>query len=131
MATWEDLHSAALALPETVEGRTHGSRAWRVRDKTFVWERPLRRGELEELGAAAGDGPVFGAHVPDLGAKAAVLASDPAIFFTTAHFERHASVLVRLEAIELADLAEVVLEAWLARAPKLLAEAYLETELPR
>jgi hypothetical protein len=34
-------------------------------------------------------------------------------------------VLVRLERIGLDDLREVIVEAWLARAPKRLAEAYL------
>jgi hypothetical protein len=35
-------------------------------------------------------------------------------------------VLVRLERIALDDLDEVVVEAWLARAPKRLVKAYLD-----
>ncbi|MEE3921656.1 hypothetical protein V2I01_35535 [Micromonospora sp. BRA006-A] len=70
MATWDDVRRIALALPETTERPTYDQApAWRVRDKSFVWERPLRRGELEPLGDTAPDGPILGARVPDLGAR--------------------------------------------------------------
>jgi hypothetical protein len=46
MADWEDVQRGALALPEVEEGSSYGSRAWSVRKKGFVWERPLRRGDL-------------------------------------------------------------------------------------
>lgn len=44
----------------------------------------------------------------------------------TPHFDGYAAILVRLERIDADDLDEVVVEAWLARAPKRLAQAYLE-----
>jgi len=47
-------------------------RQWRVRDKLFVWERPLRRPDLEALGDAAPDGPILGARVEHLVAKDAL-----------------------------------------------------------
>ena len=92
-----------------------------------MWERPLRRADLEALGDAAPDGPILGARVEHLVAKEALLADDPAVFFTTPHFDGYPAVLVRLERIGLEDLREVIVEAWLARAPKRLAEAYPET----
>ena len=125
MATWEDVRRAALALPETDEAQSRGLRTWRVRTKAFVWERPLRRADLEALGARAPDGPILGAQVEHLGAKEALLADDPARFFTTPHFDGYAAVLVRLDRIPAEDLEEVVVEAWLARAPKRLAAAYV------
>ena len=68
MATWDDVARTCLALPEVVEQASgHGGRQWRVRDKTFVWERPLRRKDLAELGDAAPDGPALAAYVPDEG----------------------------------------------------------------
>ena len=130
MATWDDVRRLALGLPETSEGTSYGTTAWRVRDKTFVWERPLRQADLEALGAATPDGPILGARVEHLGAKEALLADDPAVFFTTPHFDGYPAVLVRLDRIGLQDLQELIVEAWLARAPKRLARQYLDATRP-
>ncbi|QLQ36166.1 MmcQ/YjbR family DNA-binding protein [Micromonospora robiginosa] len=125
MATWDDVRRIALALPETTErGSYDDLPAWRVRDKMFVWERPLRRADLDALGDAAPDGPVLGVRMPDLGAKEAVLADDPAVHFTVPHLDGSSVVLVRLDRIEVAELTELITEAWFARAPKRLAAAH-------
>jgi hypothetical protein len=126
MATWEDVERIALSLPETDEGTSYGNRSWRVKEKGFVWERPLRRSDIEALGKAAPDGPILGVRTEHLGAKEAILASNPDVFFTTPHFDGYAAVLVQLERISVAELTEVIVEAWLARAPKRLADAYLD-----
>lgn len=130
MATWSDVDRLALALPETTADASRGLRHWNVRDKGFVWERPLRNSDLKALGDAAPDGPILGARVEHLIAKEALLADDPAVFFTTPHFDGYPAVLVRLEEIALDELAELVTEAWLSRAPKRVAKAYLETLPP-
>ena len=127
MATWDDVRRVALALPETSERPSHGNISWRVRDKLFVWERPLRPSDLRALGDAAPDGPILGVRVEHLGAKEALLADNPDVYFTTPHFDGYAAVLVRLERIELDELEELVAEAWLCQAPKLLAKAFLES----
>ena len=62
MATWDDVREIALALPETSEHVSRGSAQWKVRTKGFVWERPLRRADLDALGIEAQDGPVLGAR---------------------------------------------------------------------
>jgi hypothetical protein len=127
MATWDDVSRIALSLPETRQIESgQGTLQWRVRDKGFVWERPLRRADLDALGDAAPSGPVLGARVPDLGAKEALLADDPGVYFTTPHFDGYPAVLVRLDAISVPELTELVTEAWLDRAPKRLANQYLE-----
>jgi hypothetical protein len=126
MATWDDVRRIALALPECSERQSHGHPAWRVKDKLFVWDRPLRKSDLEALGEAAPQGPILGARVEHLVAKEALLADDPEVFFTTPHFDGHASVLVQLERIGLDELNEVIVEAWLVRAPQRLAEQYIE-----
>jgi hypothetical protein len=123
MASWEDVRRIALALPGANELVSRGLRQWRVKDKLFVWERPLRLREIEALGADATDGPILGARVEHLGAKEALLADDPEVYFTTPHFDGYAAILVRLELIAIEDLDEVVTEAWLARAPKRLVDA--------
>ncbi len=115
----------ALGLPETGEKPMWGNASWRVRDKLFVWERPLRKKEVEALGDAAPDGPILGARVENELAKAALIADEPDLYFTTPHFDGHASVLVRLERIGEADLEELIVGAWLERAPEKLAQAYL------
>jgi hypothetical protein len=129
MATWDDVRRIALALPETSERVSRGLAQWRVKDKGFVWERPLRRSDLEALGDDAPDGPILGARVEHVGAKEALLADDPGVFFTTPHFDGYPAILVRLDRISLDDLDEVIVEAWLARAPKRLARAYVDAKL--
>jgi hypothetical protein len=129
MSSWDDVRRIALALPETSERSSRDLAQWRVRDKSFVWERPLRRSDLEALGDAAPEGPILGAWVEHLVAKEAMLAEAGGAYFTTPHFDGYAIVLVRLEEISVADLEEVVVEAWLARAPKRLAREYAERNL--
>src|SRR4029077_8723929 len=117
-------------LPETSEGTSHGNVSWRVRDKGFVWERPLRQSDLRALGDAAPDGPILGARVEHLGAKEALLADDPTVYFTTPHFDGYSAVLVRLDAIDVGELEDLIVSPSLPRAPKRLADQYLR-EQPR
>jgi hypothetical protein len=105
---------------------SRGRPFWRVRDKGFVWERPLRQTDLRALGDKAPEGPILGARVEHRIAKEALLADDAEVFFTTPHFDGYPAILVRLERISLELLEEVIVEAWLARAPTRLAEAYLQ-----
>ena len=129
MASWEDVRRLALALPETDEQRSRGTATWRVRQKGFVWERPLRQADLRALGDAAPKGPILGARVEHLVAKEALLADEPEVFFTTPHFDGYPAVLVRLDVIAVEDLNELIVEAWLARAPKRLAQQYIDAAL--
>jgi hypothetical protein len=126
VARWDDVSRIALALPESSERLRRDARQWRVRDRMFVWERPLRRREVEELGDEAPEGPVLGARVEHELAKRVLIGDDPRVFFTTSHFKGYPAVLVRLDRISLAYLEEVVTEAWLVRAPKRVVKAYLE-----
>jgi hypothetical protein len=127
MATWDDVTRICLALPGTTEVTSRGERQWRVRDKLFVWERPLRKKDLAELGASAPHGPVIGARVPDEGAKAALLAEDPGVYFTTSHFDGYPAVLCRLDRLDVPALTELAGEAWACRAPRrLVSEHFAE-----
>jgi hypothetical protein len=124
MATWDDVRRIATALPEVSDRDDH---EWRVKGKPMLWERPLRKRDLDELGEAAPKGPILGARVPDEGAKRALVADAPGVYFTTSHFDGYPAVLVQLEHIDEAELSELVVEAWLAQAPKRLAKTYLAT----
>jgi hypothetical protein len=127
VANWRDVRRLALALPDAEQGTTFGgNRAWTVRKKLFVWERPLRKSDLAALGDAAPDGPILGARTEHLVAKEALLAEEPGAVFTTPHFDGYPAVLVRLREANLDLLEELITEAWLARAPKRLVASFLE-----
>lgn len=129
VSTWEDVRGIALTLPETAEHSSgDGPADWQVKGKTFAWERPLRKSDVAALGDAAPTGPVLAAHVPDVGVKEALVAEQPEVFFTTPHFNGYPAVLVRLDLITLADLEELLVEAWVARAPKGLLKQYLNPQ---
>jgi len=126
MATWEDVRRVALALPEAEERTSRaGLLSWQVRGRVFAWERPLRRSDLDALGDAAPGGPILGVRAPDLGAKEALVAGEPACF-TTPHFDGYPAVLVRLADAPPDVLVELITEAWLDRAPVRLARAFLD-----
>ena len=60
-------------------------------------------------------------------AREALLADEPSVFFTIPHFDGYAAILVRLDAVGLDELEEVIVEAWLCRAPERVALQYLES----
>jgi hypothetical protein len=67
-------------------------------------------------------------RVPDLDVKELMLADDRGIFFTTPHFRSYPAVLVRipdLERLDREELEDLVVEAWLTRAKKRVARAWL------
>ena len=55
-----------------------------------------------------------------------MLANDPKVFFTTPHFDGYPAVLIRLGKITPKKLKDVIVEAWLARAPKRAVTAFLK-----
>jgi hypothetical protein len=125
MASWDDVRRLAMALPEATERSSYGgATAWSVKDRGkdrgFVWERPLGKKDRADLGDAAPDGPILAAHVSGEDEKHALIADNPAVFFTIPHFNGYPAVLIRLDHIDVDELAEVVTEAWLLRAPKRL-----------
>ena len=127
MATWDDVRQVAIALPEVEELPSYGGLPrWSVRGKSLVWDRPMRGKDRAELGGDAPDGPVLGAWVGDEGEKQALLASDPQVFFTISHLDGYPAVLVRLDAVGVQQLRELVTDAWLLRAPKRLVAKHPE-----
>jgi hypothetical protein len=122
VASWADVERIASGLPDVVEERG----AWRVHKKPFVWERPLRKGEIEELGDDAPPGPILGARVADEGDKQALIASNPEAIFTVHHFDGYNAVLVGLDKIQIDALTEVITNAWLVQAPKRVAKQFLD-----
>jgi hypothetical protein len=106
MASEDDVRTIALSLPETEERPSYGTPGFRVKDRLFA--------RIREPGVLV----VFCA---DEGEKDFLLRAEPEKFFTTPHYDGHASVLVRLEAVGREELRELLTDAWRVRAPKRLA----------
>ncbi|MET7997212.1 MmcQ/YjbR family DNA-binding protein [Amycolatopsis sp. NPDC005232] len=126
MATWDDVARLGAQLPGTELVVKRDTRSWGVKGKAYAWERPLRKTDLDALGDAAPEGDVLAVRVPDVGAKEALLADEPGVFFTTPHFDGYPAVLVRLAEIDLPTLEEALVEGWLCRVPKKVGKQYLE-----
>ncbi|WP_265444044.1 MmcQ/YjbR family DNA-binding protein [Flexivirga meconopsidis] len=130
MATWDDVREIVGGLPEVEQRPAWGNTMWRVRGKGFVWERPLGKKDRADLGDHAPDGQILGVRVADEGVKHALIADDPAIYFTIPHFNGYNAVLVQLDRIEVDELTELITDAWLLKAPRRLAAAYLAEHGP-
>jgi hypothetical protein len=129
-----DLDELALAMPEaTKDVSDDGRPAYRVHGKLFCLHRSRRPDAVDpKTGERLDDVLMF--RVPDLETKELLLSDDRPLFFTTRHFDGYPAVLVRIGSLELIDrdeLLDLVAEAWLTRAKKRLAKAWLaEHALP-
>jgi hypothetical protein len=120
-----DVRRIATALPEVSEhSGGHTGRSWKVKERLFVWERPLRAGDIAALGDQAPEGTVLAARIADDGVKQALIASDPTVYFTVPHFNGYNAILVRLDVISDDELEELIIEAWLDRAPPRVRKGY-------
>jgi len=125
VATWNDVARIVDGLPLCAEQSAHD---WRVGKKLMAWERPLRPSDRAALAAAGSEPPagdILGVRVADEGVKWALVADEPEVYFTTPHFDGYPAVLVKLADIDVADLEELITEAWLTQAPKQLVREYL------
>lgn len=120
----QDVHDLAAALPEVT---CADGRVYQVKGKSFVFFRTPRPDALDEdSGERLTDVIVF--WVESLEEKEALVADPTTPYFTTPHFTGHCSVLLRgsrIGGIDRDELAEVVTDAWLSRAPKRLAARFL------
>jgi len=117
----DDVRRLALALPEVVEDADHfrfsvmnGGKA-----KGFAWTWNERVDPKKPRIPRPG---VLAVRVSGGEAKELLLASDPAKFFTEAHYDGFPAVLVRLAAVEPDELEELLIEAWSAMATRALAQ---------
>jgi hypothetical protein len=124
----KDLDELALAMPQaTKEISDDGRPTYSVHDKFFCFHRRPRPDAVDpETGERLDDVLVF--RVADLGEKEIMLLDDRGVFFTTPHWNGYAAVLVRipdLARIDREELRDLVAEAWLTRAQKRVANAWL------
>jgi hypothetical protein len=128
MTTMADLDELALAMPQaTKEVSEDGRPAYFVHGKMFCFHRGRRPDAIDpETGERLADVLMF--RVADLGEKEIMVADDHGVFFTTPHFNGYPAVLVRipdLARIDRYELRDLVAEAWLTRAQKRVAKAWL------
>ncbi len=126
MLTFDDVAALAAALPEVTEGESRGHRSWSVGGRAFAWERPFTKADLRRFGDVTPPaGAILGVRVDDLGEKEAVLAAHPQAFFTIAHFDGYAAVLIQLAIVGEDELREALVDAWLASAPPAVAVSWV------
>ena len=129
MATLRDLDELALGMPEAAKELAEDGRpTYTVNGKYFCFHRKRRKDAVDpETGEPLDDVLVFRVDGPE--SKELQLADPRGIFFTTPHWHGYPAVLMRIPALKQlprAELREIVVDAWLARAPKRLAKAYLD-----
>jgi len=129
MTTMADLDELALAMPQTTkEHSADGRPAYKVHGKLFCCHRGRRPDAIDsQTGERLDDVLMF--RVADLGVKELLLAEDRGLYFTTPHFDGYPSVLLRipdLDRLDRDELRDMVVEAWLTRAQKRVAKAWLE-----
>ncbi len=133
MATIADLDELALALPETTkEVSADGRPAYLAHGKVFCIHRGPRADARDATtGERLDDVLMF--RVDGQDAKELALADPRGVFFTTPHFDGYPAVLIRipdLERIEREELRDAVVDAWLTRAHKRIARAWLAEHEP-
>jgi hypothetical protein len=128
MSTMADLDELALSLPQTTkEVSEDGRPSYLVHGKMFCFHRGLRRDAIDpQTGERLDDVLMF--RVPDLGVKELLLSDARGVYFTTPHFDGYPAVLMRigdLARIDREELYDLVVEAWLTKAQKRVAKAWL------
>jgi hypothetical protein len=128
----EDVHEIALAMPHAVAYDPEADRpVYQVGGKSFVFFRTPRPDAFDpETGERYDDVIVFWVDPIE---KDAIVLDESNPFFTTPHFNGHPSVRLRGSRIgELTrdEIAEVVQDAWLARASKRRAADWLAAHPP-
>ncbi len=128
----EDIDEICASLPETELGTSWGDRpTWKVprgdKGKGFVLYRAPGRTAIDpETGEMYDDLVVI--MTPTEVEKHALVEDAATPFFTIDHFKGYNAVLVqqsRLDEIGRAELAEVITDAWAAKAPRALVREHL------
>jgi hypothetical protein len=113
MADEDDVRRLALALPGVEEIESEGF-DFRVAGKGFVWSYPQRSpGKPREIRT-----DIAVLYVGDEAEKQALLLGEPEVFFTTAGYDGLPLVMLRLAAVDVKRLGELVTDAWRMRSPE-------------
>ena len=127
-ATPDDVDEICLGLPEVELGTSWGDNpTYKVRGKGFLMHRPPGPTAIDpDTGERYTDLLVI--TVPSESEKRALVDDERLPFFTIDHFNGYNAVLVqqsRLGEVSREELAEIITDAWLAKAPKSLVKTHL------
>ena len=111
MAGAEEVRRLALSLPDVEEVDSDGF-DFRVGGHGFVWSYPERMPGKRRV--IRTDVAVL--FVGDEAEKQALLLGEPDLFFTTAAYDGSPLVMLRLDAVDIDRLTELVTDAWRMRA---------------
>ena len=133
MATMADLDALAMAMPQTTKEMSDDGRpSYHVHGKMYCFHRSRRPDAVDPAtGERMADVLMF--RVADLDVKELILSDDRGVYFTTPHFNGYPAVLLRIPSLARLDreeLRELVVEAWLTRAQKRVAKAWLAENEP-
>lgn len=123
MADQEDVRRIALSLPGTSESDDHFAFSVlnKGKAKGFVWAWNER---IEPKKPRVPNPEVIAVRVASRFDKEALLAADERKFFTEPHYNGFPAVLVRLPAIDVGELEELIIDAWRCQAPRDLARSW-------
>ena len=110
MPNWSDVVALGLEFPGVELGGSYGTPALRVRNALLCRLRT--------------DPDALVLRVIDIGERKALMQDQPDVFFSTPHYDGYPYVLVRLDAVDSGELAELIEEIWRLRAPKRLVAEY-------
>jgi hypothetical protein len=110
MPTWDDVVEMGLRLPGVEVGTSFRTPALKVRGKGMCRLRT--------------NPPALVLRVLDMGEREALLQGQPEAFFSTPHYDGWPYVLVRLEAVDPVELAELLEDAWRVFAAKRVVKAW-------
>ena len=116
MATQDDVRRICSKLPGAVEGEGRFGFSVEVKGKAkgFLWSWAER---VHPKKARVINDAVIAISVPNLATKEIILGSDSGEkIFTEPHYNGYPAVLVRLEAIGLQELEDLIIEAWRCKA---------------
>jgi hypothetical protein len=118
VADQADVRRLALALPEAVE--SDEGFGFGVRGKQFAW---VWNERVVEGKPRVPRPDVLVVRVAGQAGKELLLGSDPDKFFTEPHYNGFPAVMVRLAAVDVPELRELLTDAWRCQAPRSLIRA--------
>ena len=125
----DDIDEICLGLPEVELGISWGDRpTYKVRGKGFLLYRMPHPTAVDPVTGEMYD-DLLVITTPGEADKQALVDDERLPFFTIDHFRGHSAVLVqqsRLGEIEREELAEIITDAWAAKAPKTLVRKFFE-----
>jgi len=123
MADQNDVRRIAMSLPGASAAKERFAFSVRNRNKErfFVWVWLER---IAPKRARVPNSSVLAVRVGDLFEKDMLLASNQEKFFTEPHYDGFPAILVRLRAVNVKELRELITAAWRCQAPRALVDGF-------